>query len=60
MAVASTSLQSLQSFASVQSSSSLAALAAERAASPNLIFQGGYEEEAGDSEEDSYIARLHQ
>lgn len=55
---ASTSLQSIRSLGSIQSSTSLAA---ERIASPNFIFQGGYsfdDSGMGDGEEDSYIARV--
>lgn len=59
VAAASTSLQSIRSFASIQS---LVSNAAGRD-SPNLIFQGGYSfndsgSVGGDSEDDSYIARV--
>ena len=63
MRYASTSLQSIRSLAFIQSNAS--SLAAQRTASPNFIFQGGYDFAAdagalgdGEGEEDSYIARV--
>lgn len=60
IAAASTSLQSIRSLASIQSSTSLAG---DHRASPNFIFQPGLSfndcnEDEGEGEEDSYIARV--